>query len=798
MDHSDKIKQNLAIFGLKTLDGFSLQQLCDAVGKNLPMDVSKKRILNIYSMWLHFRLMVIDISAADSFTREIATWYKFLKSLAYDDLLILEVFHDWQRGQFLEDPASSRRLSIAAAELRTVMASSPLKACGFTSKAAKSGGQFGHMHPDRVRMSKDNRTVIELDDDEDEGQIIEVSSDEVWLGGHFPQEDTQAKFSDLSFLTGSNRMAMKNMVEHGPRNCPRNLDPSFDKKPAKNYKCVYCKKSRPDYEPSSYHALSFKKYQAKRKASRSPTPDKYVARKKAHPWDITHPRDERSTRWTQRFGDYADDVVVVNKRNLENGRLSYEDEGYGDVPTPPFATQSPLSPENQKTVIEKTEAALSESGESDDSLLYIGGPVELETLKMILAESAKSDLLLVAGGVERLCSSSVFTLLKPHEENIWVNKGLKRTRNCSSDFFDEIEEDVADGAQQMVVPMVVSMNRDTRVAAEERVVNPCMMAVEPVNSKGEVAMTDAESAMLVGTSCNDLESMMVAAGELRIEAAASGQPPAVGSALEKTRAESVAGPIEGPPCEPGAQEPGVVEALEESQAFTKKNIPFTQHGPREATDVEMTEASPPQPVSGATMDCEMSPVANEASPADLDEHGRSVAAVTQGSVAHHVDGTAMKVDSALSVVDMPPITQTEASAKAVVGAVIDSAMVDVMALLTAELEAAAQGNTQTAVVTQPSPYSPETAVQDDSQEPAVVLESPPAAGDSEDSHDVAVISLVSEEVVITREDEGIQAPYIVTQPSPLSDAQQLSEGLLAVEPSPVMGKLSGTSPRDRL
>ena len=232
MDHSDRIKQNLEILGPESLEDLSLGELFTAIGKNIPSDVSKSRILNIYAMWLHSRLVVIDVSDGAAFVDEIASWYQFLKALTNDDSLIIGAFRDWQRGEVLDNPTSSRRLSIAGAELTRLMStpstepeSSPTCSDGNYGKmhpdrvkrSQESGtfvdfdGHYGQMHPDRVERSQNPHTVIGIEDDEPE--IVVLSSSHTWPKDlSTPPSHDQDGQPELSFLTGANMLALSDIV----------------------------------------------------------------------------------------------------------------------------------------------------------------------------------------------------------------------------------------------------------------------------------------------------------------------------------------------------------------------------------------------------------------------------------------------------------------------------------------------------------------------------------------------------------------------------------------------------------
>ncbi len=206
MNHSDMVKQNLEILGLESLEGVSLGQLLADVAERMPSNVSESRILNIYAMWLHSRLITIDISDEASFANEICHWYHFLKAVT-DDNLIVEAFCEWQRGAVTADPTSWRRLSIAEVELRKLIPDPPSDPEP-SPPPAMSDSHHGYMHPDRVKMSQGQHPVIELDDD-DQSDIVELSSRPCPKDSTLSQDrGQQGGQQDLSFLTGSNMLPL--------------------------------------------------------------------------------------------------------------------------------------------------------------------------------------------------------------------------------------------------------------------------------------------------------------------------------------------------------------------------------------------------------------------------------------------------------------------------------------------------------------------------------------------------------------------------------------------------------------
>ncbi|KAL2137425.1 hypothetical protein VTI74DRAFT_46 [Chaetomium olivicolor] len=852
MDHSDKNKQNLAIFGLKSLDGISLQELCEAVGKNLPSDVSKKRILNIYIMWLHFRLMVVDISAIDSFTQDIATWYRFLKNLAYDDLLILEVFHDWQRGQASEDPASSRRLSIAAAELQSVM-TSPASPCAKEppSKAAKPEEQFGHMHPDRLKLSQETRTFVDLDDDE--GEIVEDSSACLRNDGQSPQEHDRVGCSNLSFLTGSNRLAMgdtaslpvrhkqvkpshaqdKSMPQsfasrlidprgeaagvskesqsgwktkpgfrcdrcgspgHNPRCCPTNLDPAYDRRPAENYKCHYCRKFgdhyatlcpkhpspdsiwkqrrnaldsqarleesqrgrtedrgeddrtvrswddrrtpfdessrrgarsrsqiretgryhsggryQPDYESSSHCVLSSRDHRSKRKASRSPSPDRYVPRTKNHPWDNKHPKET-----PRKKREFSGDLVAMDQKNFGDGRLSYEDEGYRDMPV--LANPSSEFRESQKTPVERPEAPISEK--SGNSALLAGDSFELEVLEMILAESVRSDLILLVDSVECLCNPSVATLFRG-QENIWVNKEVNTTRPSSSDFFEmqDDDEEEAEATEQMVFGMVDV--KDKQTAAKKDVVDSARMLIEsvgPVIAEEDAVIADAVPVVVATVASDGVDSKRIATGDVKIHEVLSNEPSSTDAMIGEVGVGAVIAPFDDEcPSEPGTHGEGAATRLEEPEALAKIAVLSIQPGPREANDAETAGFSPLHPVDNTMMEAGMHLAANDTPLTTSSKSEPHQPIDGEGPEVQHVDNTVMDLELPVSVVDNPSAATSKTVADHVLATIVDSEMTDV-------------GTSAAAGETAPVPHA-------DNQDAAIVIDSSLPMASSQDDQE---------------------------------------------------------------
>ncbi|KAK4245768.1 hypothetical protein C7999DRAFT_16053 [Corynascus novoguineensis] len=291
MSRATRVKQNFEVLGidsLDSLDSLSLAQFADALRKVLPSDKSNDRVLEFFVIWLCHRLMAVDLSIECSLSSEIATWYRFVKEMPVDDSHILAAFHDWQRCQAVENPASSRRLSIAESELRKLIMPASSKLSDSDTSSAKSEDRFGQMHPDRAKLPQQANIVIKLGDDNDGDDVIIISSNTLRRSNTSLRGKDGDRQPDTSFLTGPNMLPMNDRAKpsrikgdldvseleskgkpmqgatvahseggsskppvdcscnrcgqkgHYFEDCPTNIDPTFDRKPPKAYVCHLC------------------------------------------------------------------------------------------------------------------------------------------------------------------------------------------------------------------------------------------------------------------------------------------------------------------------------------------------------------------------------------------------------------------------------------------------------------------------------------------------------------------------------------------------------------------------------
>ncbi|AEO55138.1 hypothetical protein MYCTH_2107812 [Thermothelomyces thermophilus ATCC 42464] len=296
MNRVGRMEQNFETLGFESLDSLSLTKFSEALREVLPSDKSNDRILDYYIIWLYRRLMTADLSADNDFSREIAAWYRLMKETPLADHQILQAFHGWKRSHAVEDPASSRRLSMAEAELRRLITPAASKLSGLVTDSAKSENYLSQMQLDSPKLSQEESIIIEPDDhgEDDRSDVAVLSSDTVGKKSTPPRAEDRDGHPDLSFLTGSNMLPMnekarlsrnkrepaigkldgepKTVTEdtvshpkdkgagvsgkppagymcnrcgrkgHYFKNCPTALDPAFDWKPPKTYVCHLCKR----------------------------------------------------------------------------------------------------------------------------------------------------------------------------------------------------------------------------------------------------------------------------------------------------------------------------------------------------------------------------------------------------------------------------------------------------------------------------------------------------------------------------------------------------------------------------
>lgn len=276
------------------------------------------------------------------------------------------------------------------------------------------------------------------------------------------------------------------------------MDPAFDKKPQKDYKCKICKKTgdhlftlcpknrdpksltqrrrrnaersaknganhRQDYgsdfdnshQPRFRNDRTYRLGESPRGRHRSCSP---LGRPNGNRRrDMSPPgygqAIHRPVSPVQRHNDRKrrrEEPCVEDKRAKKKARkvtfcddlvIEIKDIGegrlsYSDVPATSRSALTPRSPDGKKMELDVSNLSVQEKSSEPASKVdgFLGALDE-----MIKEESTATELLLVLNGIELRCSSPIFKLFKGAEEKIWVRRDKAR-RARPSDYFDLLAE----------------------------------------------------------------------------------------------------------------------------------------------------------------------------------------------------------------------------------------------------------------------------------------------------------------------------------------------------------------------
>jgi hypothetical protein len=109
------------LLGLDNLKDATLPDLEVRLKDALVGQPQRAAILRIYLDWLNERLQVIDNSDQDAFAEEIGDWCQSLARRGYTNETVLEEFHVWQADLLDREPSTSRRINLAALEIRHLL-----------------------------------------------------------------------------------------------------------------------------------------------------------------------------------------------------------------------------------------------------------------------------------------------------------------------------------------------------------------------------------------------------------------------------------------------------------------------------------------------------------------------------------------------------------------------------------------------------------------------------------------------------------------------------------------------------
>lgn len=212
--------------GVQTLGQVSLEKLADRITDDSE-HIAPRTQLYAFMRWLSDQLLDNDSFDEGWFSRLIARWCLFVNNANADftSSIVVGTFEEWFEEHRQVEPHSAEWLAMVETEIKrfhglpTDEPHSPARAGEQLqpSPLAKESPQqalpvndtpmappaegFGHIHPDRLKLSTYGDSNPEKDEviDLDNWQppVVDISSDD--------DEDPKAD-NDLSFLTGSNRM----------------------------------------------------------------------------------------------------------------------------------------------------------------------------------------------------------------------------------------------------------------------------------------------------------------------------------------------------------------------------------------------------------------------------------------------------------------------------------------------------------------------------------------------------------------------------------------------------------------
>lgn len=260
---------------------------------------------------------------------------------------------------------------------------------------------------------------------------------------------------------------------------------------------------------------------SKRKATRSPSPHKTAPRKKNTTRikkDMWAKKDPKN--WSAWKPTFLDDLMS-GRKDQEEGRLSYDDEVDGDAPLSSPVTRTVRSPSVEVMEIDRPEACVFKVDKRSAQAIR-DQSLKLAVLDMIRVESVKTDLLLFINNVEHLPPLNPFLAqLFKSQQSIWVNKTLKKTRPCPTDFFEFLvkDEQIESTDCEMVDAIrVINDDGQMSVCAEEEAVDSDMVLVEPAPTViGKNEDNEMLDVVLAAVSAMEANSVGAATGSVPVE-----------------------------------------------------------------------------------------------------------------------------------------------------------------------------------------------------------------------------------------------------------------------------------------
>ena len=217
---------------------------------------------------------------------------------------------------------------------------------------------------------------------------------------------------------------------------------------------------------------------------------------------------------------FADDLVAVMK-GKEEGRLSYYDIYDEEVPTTSLARQT-RQPSTNVDISSRKQRNPKRYGKIN----MAAQDFQDALIEMISAESAKTDLLVLVSGVERISDCGVVNDLLSGKQELCINQKVK-IRSCGSDFFESARErkpEVEQGTEEVAdLPSAAAEQGHFNISADERAAGSshehvAHVGVEEAGTKEQDAIiVVAEPAALAGSSTEEVKLMTIATGTLKID-----------------------------------------------------------------------------------------------------------------------------------------------------------------------------------------------------------------------------------------------------------------------------------------
>jgi hypothetical protein len=304
--------------------------------------------------------------------------------------------------------------------------------------------------------------------------------------------------------------------------------------------------------------------------------------------------------------------ILEKRKNREEGRLSYDDEGYSDVSPLHVATRTVRVPDIERMEIDTLEKPV--SAKSKDLSGFIDRRLfELDLMEMIETESVKTDLILFINGAERMApGAQILAGLFKGQEGVGVNERLRKTRPCPTDYFHFLVEDqeVEMVDCEMVAEAKAAADKETSCVfgGKEAIGWATMLAESALTStmeEGDAEMTDVADSAVVIVSSDEEDVVMLEGGSFKIEEHVSHE-----MKTEDFGVEPIAMPTKDGSCNKDVEQAASPAGMAGKPGGISKPSSVCK-----AVDVDLTVSSPLRPINGTAMEVEELLQVSESPPA---------------------------------------------------------------------------------------------------------------------------------------------------------------------------------------